>query len=68
MIYLPAHSPFTFYASCVSPDPNSSGFRGLEDKAPFEAEAIGLWKQLQKELVPNDKVFLYRSPVSYSAH
>jgi hypothetical protein len=30
------------YASCVSPDPNSSGFRGLGAKAAFEAEAIGL--------------------------
>jgi hypothetical protein len=29
-------------ASCVSPDPNSSGFRGLGAKAAFEAEAIGL--------------------------
>lgn len=30
------------YASCVSPDPNSSGFPGLEPKAAFEAEAISL--------------------------
>jgi len=59
MIYLPAHSPFTFYASCVSPDPNSSGFPSLEAKAAFEAEGISLWKQLQKELAPNYEVFYF---------
>jgi hypothetical protein len=40
-------------------DPNSSGFSSLEAKAAFEQEGISLWKQLQKELVPDYEVIYF---------
>jgi hypothetical protein len=40
-------------------DPNSSGFPSLGAKAAFENEGISLWKQLQKELVPNYEVVYF---------
>ncbi len=40
-------------------DPSASDFPSVEAKAAFEAEGISLWKQLQKELVPNYEVLYF---------
>ncbi|MCF2146278.1 hypothetical protein IQ276_007390 [Desmonostoc muscorum LEGE 12446] len=38
---------------------DSLGFSSLEAEAAFEDEGISLWKQLQKELVPNYQVIYF---------
>nr|MDZ8059885.1 hypothetical protein [Nostoc sp. EkiNYC01] len=38
---------------------DSVGFSSLEAEAAFENEGISLWKQLQKELLPNYEVIYF---------